>query len=110
MPTVRFAKSSQFSAAETGPRLVTLLFDLAQIRATVGQGELHVENLRLFDDTQQRATREQIARQITDKIRASRDIETALKTAVAELSSALNAPKAIVNLQIDDQPDKVGDE
>jgi GAF domain-containing protein len=61
------------------------------------------ENLRLFEETQQRATREQIARQITDKIRASRDIETALKTAAAELSKALNTARAVAALKIDPQ-------
>lgn len=58
------------------------------------------ENIRLFEETQQRATREQIARQIADKIRASRDIEMALKTAATELSKALGTAKAVVSLQI----------
>jgi GAF domain-containing protein/HAMP domain-containing protein len=60
------------------------------------------ENIRLFEETQQRATREQIARQIADKIRASRDIEMALKTAATELNKALGTAKAVVNLQIID--------
>jgi GAF domain-containing protein/HAMP domain-containing protein len=58
------------------------------------------ENLRLFEETQQRATREQITRQITDKVRASRDIETALKTATEELSKALGITKAVVELRM----------
>jgi GAF domain-containing protein len=58
------------------------------------------ENLRLFDETQQRATREQIARQIADRIRASRDIETALKTAAEQLSRALGVPRAVVDLKV----------
>jgi GAF domain-containing protein len=60
------------------------------------------ENIRLFEETQQRATREQIARQIADKIRASRDIEMALKTAATELNKALGTAKAVVNLQVVD--------
>jgi GAF domain-containing protein len=58
------------------------------------------ENLRLFNQTQQRATREQLARQITEKIRASRDIEAALQVAAAELSSALGTSRAVIDLQI----------
>jgi GAF domain-containing protein len=58
------------------------------------------ENLRLFEQTQQRAAREQVARQISDKIRASRDIDTALRTAAEELSRALGAAKAVVDLKM----------
>jgi GAF domain-containing protein/HAMP domain-containing protein len=59
-----------------------------------------VENLRLFEQTQQRATREQIARQIVDKIRASRDIESALKTAAEELAKNLGVARAIIDLRL----------
>jgi GAF domain-containing protein/HAMP domain-containing protein len=62
------------------------------------------ENLRLFEQTQQRAAREQIARQIADKVRASRDIESALKTAAEELAKSLGVARAVVDLKID--PDK----
>ncbi|MCB0211827.1 MAG: GAF domain-containing protein [Anaerolineae bacterium] len=58
------------------------------------------ENLRLFEQTQQRAAREQVARQITDKIRSSKDIETALKTAAVELSKALGTARAMVDIQV----------
>ena len=58
------------------------------------------ENLRLFEQTQERASREHLARQIADRIRASRDIETALKTAAEELSRALGASRAVVDLRV----------
>ncbi len=58
------------------------------------------ENLRLFEQTQERASREQLTRQIADKIRASRDIETALKIAAAELSRVLGTSRAVVDLQL----------
>ncbi len=58
------------------------------------------ENIRLFEETQRQAAREQMARQITDRIRASRDIETALKTAAEELSKALGTAKTIIDLQV----------
>lgn len=72
----------------------------ALMNAVAQQLAQKAENLRLFEQTQQRATREQIARQITDKIRASDDIESALKTAVVELSKALGAARAVVDLQV----------
>lgn len=67
-----------------------------------------VETLRLFEETQQRATREQLARQIADKVRASRDIESALKTAAEELSKALGAARTIVDLQVTPKDDQTG--
>jgi GAF domain-containing protein/HAMP domain-containing protein len=76
--------------------------ELALLSAVSQQLAQKAENVRLFEETQQRATREQIARQIADKIRASRDIEMALKTAAAELNKALGTAKAVVNLQIVD--------
>ena len=67
------------------------------------------ENLRLIEQTQQWAMREQIVRQITDKVRASRDIETALKTAAAELNKALGTTRAVIDLRVTPQPGEVND-
>ena len=58
------------------------------------------DNLRLFEATQHRAAREALTRNITDKIRASQDIQTALRVAAEELSQALKVPRAVVDLQI----------
>ena len=49
--TLRFSQSAQFTSDGSGPMQVTLIFDLAQIRAAGGQGALHVENLQLFEVT-----------------------------------------------------------
>lgn len=72
----------------------------ALLEAVAEQLANKAENLRLFEVTKQRATREQITRQITDKIRSSRDIETALKTAAEELSKALEVNRAVIDLKI----------
>ena len=72
----------------------------ALLSAVAQQLAQKAENLRLFEQTQQRATREQIARQITDKIRSSKDIESALKTAAVELSKALSTSRAVVDIQV----------
>ncbi len=63
------------------------------------------ENLLLFEATQEQAGREQLARQITDKIRASRNIEAALQTAASELSRALRVPQTVIDLYISDKGD-----
>ncbi|MDX1523303.1 MAG: GAF domain-containing protein, partial [Anaerolineae bacterium] len=73
----------------------------ALLEAVAEQLANKAENIRLFEVTRQRATREQLTRQITDKIRASRDIETALKTAAEELSKALGTSRAVIDLNIE---------
>ncbi|GIK38705.1 MAG: hypothetical protein BroJett011_25380 [Chloroflexota bacterium] len=79
------------------------------VAAVAQQLAQKAENLRLFEQTQQRAAREQLARQITEKVRASRDIETALKIAAEELAKNLSVSRAVVDLRLasDDKP--VGD-
>ncbi len=72
----------------------------AFVNAVAQQLAQKAENLRLFEQTQQRAAREQLARQISDKVRASRDIESALKTAAEELAKALGAAQAAVKLRL----------
>lgn len=59
---------------------------------------LTVENLRLFDDTQKRAMREQMTRQIADKIRAAPDIDSIVQTGLTELAKVLNISRAYVKL------------
>jgi GAF domain-containing protein/HAMP domain-containing protein len=72
----------------------------ALLQAVAQQLAQKVENLRLFEATQQRASREQIARRIIDRVRASRNIEMALQTATAELSKALGVARASVDLRV----------
>jgi len=64
------------------------------------------ENLRLFEETQQQATREQITRQISDKIRASRNVKMALETAAEELTKALGVDRTIIDLRLDSLPEE----
>jgi len=94
------------------PERKTLSDDEQGLLAAVAQQLAQkAENLRLFEDTQRQAAREQLARQITDKIRASRDMETALKTAAQELSQALGVARAAIDLKTlqPDESDGSGD-
>jgi GAF domain-containing protein/HAMP domain-containing protein len=79
------------------------------LRAVAQQLAQKAENLRLFEQTQRRAAREQMARQITDKVRASRNIESALKTAAEELSKALSTARAVVDLNVTPPAADAGD-
>ncbi|HMR65612.1 MAG TPA: GAF domain-containing protein [Anaerolineae bacterium] len=68
---------------------------LAAVAQQLGQ---KAENIRLFEQTQQRAAREQLARQITDKMREAPDMEAIIQTGIAELAKVLNVPRAYVKL------------
>jgi len=50
-----------------------------------------LESARLYQDTQRRAAREQLTRQITDNIRAAASVEDAIQRAIQEMSRALGA-------------------
>jgi GAF domain-containing protein len=77
----------------------------AFLEAVAQQIAQKAENLRLFENTQKRARREQIARKITDRIRTSQNIEAALKVAVEELSQALGVARTVVDLKASDDAD-----
>jgi len=73
--------------------------EIALVEAVSEQLALTVENLRLFDDTQRRATREQLTRQITDKIHMASDVDTIIQTGLTELAKVLGASRTYVKLK-----------
>ena len=72
--------------------------DVETLESLSVQVGLALENARLLEDTQRRAQRESTIREIADKVGASFDLETVLRTAVEELSVALGAGGALVEL------------
>ncbi len=91
----------QVKLPENRPRIEN---EQALLKAVADKLAQKAENLRLFEQTQQKAAQEQKTREIVDKIRASRDVKTALKIATEQLSKALDVPKVSVDLKI--QADK----
>lgn len=69
---------------------------LMQIASILGAT---IENRRLFDQTQARADKEQLVNSITRKIQNTMSVESALQTAVQELSEGLQAGYAEVQLK-----------
>ncbi len=57
-----------------------------------------VQNARLFRETLRRAEREQAVVEVTSRIRASRDVESMLRTAVQEMRTRLGARRGVVRL------------
>lgn len=61
---------------------------------------LALESARLYQDTQDRAAREQLVREITDKMRRAVDMESLFRITVQEIMAALDAPEAFVQLTV----------
>lgn len=55
-----------------------------------------LEGAQLYEDTQRRAAREQVAREITAEMRRSLDVTTVLQTALYQLRSSLDLTEAEV--------------
>jgi hypothetical protein len=72
----------------------------AVIEAVAQRLALAAENLRLFENVQRRAAREQLARELTDKMRRAADIDTLLQTTLREMAAALSTSGAFVQLSV----------
>jgi GAF domain-containing protein len=78
--------------------------EVALIETVTEQLALTVENLRLFDDTQMRASREYLTRQIADKMRQAPDVDTIINTGLTELAKALGVSRTYVKLGAESKP------
>lgn len=72
--------------------------ELALVQTVADQVAQTAENLRLFQETQERASRERLIGQVSDKLRRAPDIDTLMKVAVGELSRILGPERAFVRL------------
>ena len=64
----------------------------------VDQLETALETARLYSDTQVQAGRERLTHEITDKLHRSLDMDDLMQTFLQEISSALGASGAFVQL------------
>jgi GAF domain-containing protein len=71
---------------------------IAMLETLADQLGAALESARLYRDTQRRAAREQLAREITDKLRRAADIESLMQTTVREMAAALETSDAFVQL------------
>ncbi len=62
------------------------------------QAAIALRSVRLYEQAQKRAHREQLIREITSKMRGTPDLETILSTTVEELGRALGVSRAFVRL------------
>jgi GAF domain-containing protein len=76
--------------------------EVALVEAIGEQLARAYENLRLIDETQQRAAREARINEIGEKIRGAQSLEEALQIAIREVGRSLEAPQTAVKLEISD--------
>jgi len=81
--------------------------EIAFIEAIAERMALAAETLRLLEETQRRAARERLTREVTDKMRRAIDMDTLLQTVVRETATALDASGAFV--QLSTPPEMMGD-
>lgn len=74
--------------------------EIALVEAIARQMAEVAENLRLVDETQQRAAREKRVNEISEKVQAAQSLEEALQIAIQEIGVTLQAPQTIVHLEV----------
>ncbi|MBN1179032.1 MAG: GAF domain-containing protein [Anaerolineae bacterium] len=72
--------------------------EAALVETLSGQLSAALESARLYQSTQRRAAREQLAREITSDIRAASDVEDAIQRAVSALGRALHASHTVIRI------------
>ncbi len=80
--------------------------ELALIEAVANQMSLALENLQLFESAQRRAAQERQVREITEKMRATTDMESLLRTTVQELARTLGVTRSFVQLKVDESTEQ----
>jgi GAF domain-containing protein len=75
--------------------------EIALVEAISRQVSQAAEQLRLFDETQERAARERRVHEISEKIQAAQSLEEALQIAVKEVGLSLKAPQTRVQLGVE---------
>lgn len=95
---LRGQKIGSLTLQDIDPNRTWTAEERALVETVSEQLALTIENLRLFDNTQQRAVREQLTREITDKMRAAPDVETIIQTGLGELANVLGVSRAYVKL------------
>ncbi|NJN93159.1 MAG: GAF domain-containing protein [Anaerolineales bacterium] len=74
--------------------------DLEFVETVLDQVAQTAENLRLFEETRERASYEQTVRQITDKLRAAPNLDALLETAARELGQRLGIRHTVLELGV----------
>jgi GAF domain-containing protein len=84
--------------------------DVAFVEAVAQQVAQALENARLFNETQLRASRERLTREITDKMRQAPDLDSIVNIGLRELTQVLGVSRSYVKLTVQNSSDVSGAE
>jgi|GEM_PF-1686628 len=84
--------------------------EIALVEAVAEHAALAADNLRLLDETQRRAAREWLTREITDKMHRAVDMDDLMQTTIREMAAALDTSSAFVQLNAPSEPVRDGGE
>jgi sensor domain CHASE-containing protein/GAF domain-containing protein len=73
--------------------------EMDMVESIATETAVALENTRLLEETQRRAEREQFLADISNKVRASSDVESILRTAILELGRSLKASEGLIRLE-----------
>jgi GAF domain-containing protein len=74
--------------------------EVRTFRALCDHAAVVVQNIRLLEETQAHATREQVIRRISEQMWRAADVESILQRTVTHLSQALGAPRVYARLGV----------
>ena len=72
--------------------------EVALVQAISERAALALDNARLLEDSQRRATKEQVIGEISTRIGAGTDVESILRTAVRELGAQISGAQVTVEI------------
>jgi len=84
--------------------------EIALMQTLAEQSAVALESARLYQDTQRRAARERILREISDRMQRATDMEALMRITAEELNKALGASRTYVRLGTEALPSSNGDE
>jgi GAF domain-containing protein len=79
--------------------------EIALVKTLTEQLGLALESARLYQDTQRRAARERLTREITDSMRRTVDMDALMQTTIQSMATALGAAGAFVHLSTPSEPE-----
>ena len=84
--------------------------EIVLVESLTEQMGVALESARLYQDTQRRAARERILREISDRMQGAADMEALMRITAEELNKALGGSRAYVRLDTEALPSPNGDE
>ncbi len=84
--------------------------EIALMQTLAEQSAVALESARLYQDTQRRAARERLLREISDQMQRAADMEALMRITTEELNKALGSSRAYVRLGTEDLQSSNGDE